>query len=648
MNTKAKSRTDARRCIATVLCALSISSIAPAAHAAEVLTNNYDAARTGANLAETQLETANVAPETFGRLFHYDVDGPVYAQPLVATGVETPNGARDVAYVATASNSVYAFDANYPAATPGETLWRRALNRLPDGKPARVTGIFGTPVIDRARNTLYVVAGLMQDENARFVLHALDLAEGRDRPGSPVAIAASVRVDDTQVSFAPSATRIAVQRAGLALARAKLIVAFGGDYFEGWVFAFDTADLAAPPAAFCTTCASRVQTLSGVDFLNRDCILLGPGGGIWQAGRAPAVSASGKVYFFTGNKQHVIKDGCRIPRAENACAVCATPEGCVCEGNRSAQACRGPDACIANAARDAQVFDTNEALIELDPAAGLKLTGWFRPQNWNAAGVDGLEFNDLDLGGSGPLLLPADERTPTRAARLIGGGKQGVMYLLDTAARTQACSVSATKPCLAPPLQSFALAPIPPKPKEFYRHILGGPVLWARASAQGGARAFVWRVNDHLRSYRVGDTFEDCDTANPAPTTTHNCASVAHSTQFIDHHPGGILALSANGVDAASAIVWAATSRAVSGPGKLMAYKALPDAATPTQLTKLWDSDDCEGDAIALAADFVPPTVANGRVYMATAANQVVVYGIIERRECVPQAQSDSFGPFLQ
>ncbi|MEO6024513.1 MAG: hypothetical protein ABIP64_15645, partial [Burkholderiales bacterium] len=406
--------------------------------------------------------------ETFGHVGSYAVDGPVFGQPLIATGIDIAHiGRHDALYITTANNFVYAFDANDVSATP---LWQRSLTDLPNGNSASVTGILSTPVIDRTTNSIYVVAGLMEGTDARFVLHALDLADGSDKQAEPVVIDGSVRVDDSSVSFQPSNRRIAVQRAGLAIAQNKVIVAFGGDFFEGWVFAYDKSNLKAPPAVFCTTCASRSKAVSRVDYLDSTCTLLGPGGGIWQSGRGPVVDANGKVYFFTGNKQHVIKDGCIIPSSDNACAKCSADEGCVCKGNRSSKACRGPDACIANGAKDSKVFDTNEALIQLDSGAGLKLTAWFRPENWNASGVNGLEFNDLDLGGSGPVLIP-------NTNRIIGGGKQGVMYVLDTTRSSASCAPSLSETCMPAPLQSFQIAPIPPAPKEFYRQILGGPVL---------------------------------------------------------------------------------------------------------------------------------------------------------------------------
>ena len=64
-------------------------SILPASLSAQVdvLTNRYDGSRTGANLAETTLTTANVNVNQFGKLYSYPVDGLVYAQPLYVTNL---------------------------------------------------------------------------------------------------------------------------------------------------------------------------------------------------------------------------------------------------------------------------------------------------------------------------------------------------------------------------------------------------------------------------------------------------------------------------------------------------------------------------------------------------------------------------------
>ena len=58
-------------------------------------------------------------------------------------------------------------------------------------------------------------------------------------------------------------------------------------------------------------------------------------------------------------------------------------------------------------------------------------------------------------------------------------------------------------------------------------------------------------------------------------------------------------------------------------PGTLYAFDPIPDQSG--RLRKLWDNT---GDPVYGFAKFVPPTIANGRVYLATSTNQVLVYGI--------------------
>lgn len=98
----------------------------------QVLTQHYDSARTGANLQETVLSPANVAPDRFGKLFELAVQGQVYAQPLFVQGVSFPGaGQRNALYVATRHNQVSAFDAD----AGGSPLWSRSLGpfvSLPD------------------------------------------------------------------------------------------------------------------------------------------------------------------------------------------------------------------------------------------------------------------------------------------------------------------------------------------------------------------------------------------------------------------------------------------------------------------------------------------------------------------------------------
>src|SRR5574341_1050977 len=101
------------------------------------LTQHNDNQRTGANLNETILNTSNVRPGSFGKLFTRVVDGHIYAQPLYVPGVSIPNqGIHNVVYIATQHNSVYAYDAD--SASASAPLWMVNL-----GQSAPVPADFG-------------------------------------------------------------------------------------------------------------------------------------------------------------------------------------------------------------------------------------------------------------------------------------------------------------------------------------------------------------------------------------------------------------------------------------------------------------------------------------------------------------------------
>src|SRR5580704_11241224 len=81
-----------------------------------VITNRYGNDRVGVNQSETVLNTSNVSDATFGKLFSLPVDGQVYAQPLYLSNVSIAGVSHNVVYTVTENNSVYAFDADNPAA----------------------------------------------------------------------------------------------------------------------------------------------------------------------------------------------------------------------------------------------------------------------------------------------------------------------------------------------------------------------------------------------------------------------------------------------------------------------------------------------------------------------------------------------------
>src|ERR1035438_4065058 len=132
-----------------------------------VLTANYDNQRTNANLQETILNQQNVTTGSFGKIGYFPVDGEIYAQPLYASGVQiTGQGPHNVVFVVTMHNSVYAIDADMPGSTtplwtvnfgPSVPSW--VLN-FTDILPE--VGILSTPVIDLARQVIYIVSDTLE------------------------------------------------------------------------------------------------------------------------------------------------------------------------------------------------------------------------------------------------------------------------------------------------------------------------------------------------------------------------------------------------------------------------------------------------------------------------------------------------------
>src|SRR5260370_18606894 len=231
-------------------------TFAPVAHAAAsnsaVLTYKSDDFRTGQYPNETILNTSNVNSTHFGKHVSYPVDGQVYAQPLFVPNLTINGGTHNVAFVSTQHDSVYAFDADKRSAVG--PLWHvsfinpaggintvSAANDIHCGDITPEVSITSTPVIDRNTNTIYVVAATNEHGAIFERLHALDITTGKERSGSPKAIAASLPgtgdVSATGIlTFNPS---MQLQRPGLLLMNGTVYLAFGShcdhDPYHGWV-----------------------------------------------------------------------------------------------------------------------------------------------------------------------------------------------------------------------------------------------------------------------------------------------------------------------------------------------------------------------------------------------------------------------------
>lgn len=151
-------------------------------------------------------------------------------------------------------------------------------------------GITGTAVISLDNQALYVVSeSKNQAANIYLMqLHALDLATGAEKTGSPVVISARVKGSGAGNDGAGNVSfdaEFANQRPALLLANGMVYVAFASNCdispYHGWLLAYDAQTLV-QKAAFNTTPN-------------------GDGGGIWQSGNGPAAAPSGKIFIGIGN-----------------------------------------------------------------------------------------------------------------------------------------------------------------------------------------------------------------------------------------------------------------------------------------------------------------------------------------------------------
>lgn len=264
-----------------------------------VTTNRNDNNRDGQNLQETILTPANVNVSQFGKLFSQPVDGKVYGQPLYVPNVSIPGlGTHNVVYVVTEHDSVYAFDADSNTGMNSAPLWKTSLIDPAKGItpiPAGDTGcndlgpelgITSTPVIDIAKQTIFVLARTKENGAYFQRLHALNIATGAEQPKSPVAIQAQVRGTGAGsvngiLSFDALQQN---QRPGLLLVNGAVFIAWSSicdnPPFHGWLMAYSET------------------TLQQVHVWNTTAN--GSDGGIWQSGTG--VASDGTYLFFaTGN-----------------------------------------------------------------------------------------------------------------------------------------------------------------------------------------------------------------------------------------------------------------------------------------------------------------------------------------------------------
>ena len=217
-----------------------------------------------------------------------------------------------------------------------------------------------------------------------------------------------------------------------------------------------------------------------------------------------------------------------------------------------------------------------DSVLRLDPKT-LAITDWFAPFNFQT-----LNDTDDDLGSAGALLVPGTNYVVT-------GGKQGVLYLMD---RTNLGHTALNDSQIVQRLDTNDFG-------------IFNMALWNRTD---GPLLYLHTANFPVTAYKL----------------LGGQLSATPVAQSIDgfNVPYQGMTVSANGLKPGSGVLWilVAASYPLPSHAVLHAYNA-------DDLSEVWNSDQAAGDVLGTYVKFVNPTIANGKVYVPTGVNQLVVYG---------------------
>ncbi len=241
--------------------------------------------------------------------------------------------------------------------------------------------------------------------------------------------------------------------------------------------------------------------------------------------------------------------------------------------------------------------DYGDSIAKVSTASGLAVSDYFAPSNQST-----LDIADADLGSTGPILIPG-------SSRVVEGGKEGKVFVLDQA---NLGHFNSTTDQVVQEWQATT-------------NLL--------ATGQGGSfgtdwvyynsTLYLWGNSDFLRAFSFnGSTF------NTTPVSVGTIQAPAMANPY-GYSSEPSMSLSANGTTAGSAIIWAAYS--ASGDSDGYPHPGILHAFDAADLTKdLWNSGlNSSRDDAGSWAKWSAPTIANGKVYLATFDGAFNVFGLL-------------------
>ncbi|MGO9962530.1 MAG: hypothetical protein ACLPUG_03745 [Acidimicrobiales bacterium] len=336
---------------------------------AQAPANRGNNSRDGWYPQEPGLSPGVVGSSDFGEVFKTQLNGQIYAQPLLV---------GNILLVATETNWVYGLNP-----TTGAIEWSRQIGRPFKDAPVHCPdlipylGVTSTPAIDPTTGVAYLVDQVRLPGSAGigWFMNAINPATGAEMPRFPVEIKGPAS-NNPQQAFRPLQE---LQRPGLLYTDGVVYAAFGShcDHtpFAGFIAGVSTAGR---------------QTTLWTDEAGPGSE--GGGGGIWQASGGLSSDGPGQILFASGNAE-------------------------------------GPETNhpIGSLPGHSPPLNLADSVVRLSVQkdGSLKATDFFAIHNDAKADED-----DWDMSGS-PVLLPTEFSTPKYRHLLVATGKEGIVYLLD-------------------------------------------------------------------------------------------------------------------------------------------------------------------------------------------------------------------------
>jgi len=335
----------------------------------QLATNRGSDSRDGWYPDQPELTPQLVGSANFGQVFKTQLNGQIYAQPLLV---------GHILLVASETDWVYGLNP-----TTGAIEWSRQIGKPFEDAPVHCPdlipylGVTSTPAIDPTTGVAYLVDQVQLPGRAgiAWFMNAINPATGAEMPRFPVEIKGPT-TNNPQQKFLPLQE---LQRPGLLYLGGVVYAAFGAHCDH------------TPFAGFIAGVSTRgQQTTLWTDEAGPGSE--GGGAGIWQASGGLSSDGPGQILFASGNAEG--------PETNH------------------------PDGSIPGHSPPANLGDSVVRLT-VQKNGSLKATDFFAIHDDAKADED-----DWDMSGS-PVLLPTELSTPKHPHLLVATGKEGIVYLLD-------------------------------------------------------------------------------------------------------------------------------------------------------------------------------------------------------------------------